>query len=61
MRIFADHTRENKRKQNVPTIFVCRAVFHVFIFTLQYIASDESQLFWLLENLESFNLSHMPG
>ena len=48
IRVFADHTRGNKQKQNAPTIFAHRAMFHVCLSSrldCNTYAPDESLLF----------------
>ena len=49
MRVFADHTRWNKYKQNASMIFARCEVF-TCVFTSY--APDESQLFWSHEKPE---------
>ena len=57
------HTHRNKSKQNMSTIFMCPAAFHVFIlmFRLQCIWMNESRLFSSQEKkLDYPNWSPMP-
>ena len=54
-RVFADHTRGNKHKQNVSMIFAPRAAFYACLSShsdRSTYAPDESRLFWSQEKLE---------
>ena len=55
IRIFADHTLEIKRKQNVSTIFSHRAAFYACLSSRSdrsTYAPDESRLLWWREKPE---------
>ena len=60
--VFADHTCENKRKQNASTIFACHAAFKACLSSsLDRITCvpDELRLFQSRENPNTLNLSPM--
>ena len=65
VRIFADHTRGNKRKQNASTIFARRAAFHVCISSHSdrstYTQLTNHDYFDREKNLNTPNGSPVPG